>query len=205
MQPSSHALTTRRSDPSVPRVSCPTGLLARGAGGPLLALILALVLAACSSPRANLQSDRGEPLSAEEVAALLEDAALNTHVVPPGFHSSPGVMARGMETVDELLESAGWQFTETWSLELDRPVWAISRHVFSCATDNAGMASEGWGVVYVEDTDATCLHEPTAADALAATTRMLEERGLLGTDPVVVSLDGAASEVVQPGLDVDAS
>ncbi|WP_157277265.1 hypothetical protein [Oerskovia sp. Root22] len=169
----------------------------------LLALVFALVLAACSSPRVNLQSDRGEPLSADEVAALLEDAAVNTHVVPPGFHSSPGVMARGMEKVDELLESAGWKFTETWSLELDRPVWAISRHVFSCATDNAGVASEGWGVVYVEDIDATCLHEPTAADALAATTRMLEERGLLGTDPVIVTLDGDDSEVLQPGLDMD--
>ncbi|TGJ96261.1 hypothetical protein DLJ96_11020 [Actinotalea fermentans ATCC 43279 = JCM 9966 = DSM 3133] len=67
------------------------------------------------------------------------------------------------------------------------------------------MASEGWGVVYVEDTDATRLHEPTPADALAATARMIEERGLLGTDPVVVTLDGVDSEVVQPGLEVDRS
>lgn len=180
-------------------MSSRTGVLTRGAGG----VLLALVLVACSSPRTELRSDRGEPLSAEEVAALLEDAAANTHLVPPGFQSSPGVMDPDMEEVDLLLESAGRQFTETWSLELDRPVWAISRHVFSCATADAGVASEGWGVVYVEDIDATCLHEPTAAAAQAATVQMLDERGLLTTDPVIVTLDGTASEVVQPGLSME--
>ena len=53
-------------------MSSRTGALTRGAGG----VLLALVLVACSSPRTELRSDRGEPLSAEEVAALLEDAAL---------------------------------------------------------------------------------------------------------------------------------
>lgn len=167
-------------------------------------MLLALLLVACSSPRVNLQSDRGEPLSAEEVAALLEDAATNTYVVPPGFHSSPGVMAPGMEEVDALLESAGLRFSERWSLALDRPVWVISRHVFFCATESAGVASEGWGVVYVEDADAVCLHEPTAAEAQAATIQVLEERGLLMTDPVVVTLDGVASEAIQPGLGTEA-